>query len=108
SRGLGMQRSLLLRRRKRPRSTRAALLSEDEAQLLRRTQLRLGGAERGARLIEIEGAEQVATEEALVTADFWRWALALRSRCHALPPGIVETRRTAGIKAARRSDRTRP
>src|SRR5213596_1199267 len=56
---------LLLRARKGVGGARAALLAEGEAQLARRTQALGGvGAERRARLVEAQGAQQVAPEEA--------------------------------------------
>jgi hypothetical protein len=65
---LGVHRGLLLGRRERPRGPRAPLLAEDEPELLRRAQLRLVGTERGARLGQVERAEQVHPEVALLTA----------------------------------------
>jgi len=48
---LGVQRGLFLGRREGPGRLLTALLTKDEAQLLRRAQLRLVGTERRARLI---------------------------------------------------------
>ncbi len=84
-----VQRSLLLRRGKSPRGARAALLAKDEAQLLRRAQLRLVGAERRARLGQVESTEEVAPEIAFVAADLLRRPLALRSARHSLPPATI-------------------
>jgi hypothetical protein len=67
--GSGVQRGLLLRRGEGPRRARAALLAEDEAQLLWRAQLCLARTEGGTRLVELERAEQVDAEVALLAAD---------------------------------------
>src|SRR6185437_16776427 len=87
--GLDVQRGLLLSGRERPGRARAALLAKDEAQLLRRAQLRLVGTERGAGLAQLERTEQVAAKEAFLAGDLPRRALALRSRSHPLPPGPI-------------------
>ena len=90
-----MQRGLLLGRGERPGRARAALLAEDEAQLLRRFELGLVGTEGRARLRQLERAEQVDAEVALLAADLRRgppvWAAAcscllLRLR---LPPALT-------------------
>ena len=70
-----VQCGLLLRGGKRPRGSRAALLTEHEAQLWRRTQLGLVGTERRARLLQLQGAQEIDPEEALIAADFGRGSL---------------------------------
>src|SRR4051812_21593837 len=56
---------LLLRGRERIGGPGGALLAEDEAQLLRRPQpLGVVRTEGRARLVEVQGAEQIAMEEA--------------------------------------------
>ena len=77
---LGVQRGLFLRRWERPRGARAALLAEHEPQLLRRRELRLGGTEGGAGLGEVQGAEQIALEEAILAGDLAGGSLALLPR----------------------------
>ncbi len=52
-----VQCGLFLRRGKRPRSARAALLAEHEAQLLRRGELGLDGPKRGTGLGKLQGAK---------------------------------------------------
>src|SRR5437867_9213148 len=65
-----MPRGLLLRGRESPGGLLPALLAEQEAQLARRVQpLRAVGAERRAGLVEIERAEAMAREEALLARD---------------------------------------
>ena len=64
-----VERRLLLRRGKGPCRSGATLLTEDEAQLRRRFELRLVRPERRAGLIELQRAEQVDAEEALLAAD---------------------------------------
>jgi hypothetical protein len=80
---LGVQCSLFLGRGECPGGTRAALLAELEAQLARRRQLGLGGAEGGTGLGEIQGTEQIATEVALIACDLACGSLALLR--HRLP-----------------------
>ena len=64
---LGVQSGLLLSARERPGGLAAALLAEHEPHLRRRPQpVRMVGPERRARLVEFEGAEAVAGEEALL------------------------------------------
>ncbi len=65
----GVQRRLLLRRGKRPGRARAALLTEHEPQLRRRAQLGIVGTEGRAGLVQVERAEQVAPEEAVLATD---------------------------------------
>lgn len=67
-----MQGGLLLRRWESPRGARAALLTEDEAQLLRRLQLSLMGTERRAGLRQIERAEEVDVKVAFLTTHLAR------------------------------------
>src|SRR3954471_23633174 len=70
---LPVQRGLLLRRRERPRGLRAALLAEREPQVARRAQaVGMVGAEGRARLVEIERAEQVALEVAVLARHLLR------------------------------------
>ena len=60
-------------RRERPGGLAPALLAEDEAHLGRRPQaVRVIGPERRARLVELERAEAVAREEALLARDLLR------------------------------------
>jgi hypothetical protein len=79
-----VKRSLLLGRGKCPCGTRAALLTEDEPQLLGRGELCLGGTKRGAGLGELQRTEQVAPEVAVIACDLACGSLALRSR-HLFP-----------------------
>ncbi len=76
----GVQRRLFLRRWERPCGARAALLAKDEAQLLRRRELRLVWPEGGAGLGQLQCAQQVAPEIALIACDFADCPLALRPR----------------------------
>ena len=69
---LGVQRGLLLRGGKRPSGTRAALLAEHEAQLLRWFELRIVRPEGRTRLCQLERAQQVDTEVALLAAHLLR------------------------------------
>jgi hypothetical protein len=69
---LCVQGGLLLSGGKRPRRARTSLLAEHETQLLRRFELRLVRAERRARLRQLERAQQVDAEIALITAHFGR------------------------------------
>jgi hypothetical protein len=73
----GVQGGLFLCGGERPRGARAALLAEDEPQLLRGGELSLVGTEGGAGLGEIQSAEQVASEVAVLTCDFASSSLAL-------------------------------
>ena len=77
---LSVQRRLFLRRGERPRRTRAALLAKDETQLLRRRELRLVWPEGGAGLGQLQCAQQVTPEIALIACDFADCPLALRPR----------------------------
>src|SRR3954452_24230646 len=62
--------SLLLRGGKRPRRPGPTLLTEGEVQLLGRAQaVGVVGPEGRARLVELQGAEHVAPEEALLARD---------------------------------------
>ena len=71
--GVQVERGLLLSRRERPCGLAAALLAEHEAQLRRRAQpLGVIGPERRARLVELERAQAVAGEEALLARDLLR------------------------------------
>src|SRR5688500_1969101 len=86
-RGSGVQRRLLLRGGERPRGLAPALLAEDEAELGRRPQpLRVVGAEGRARLVEREGAQPVAPEEALLAAHL----RCLRVPCPQLPRPLLD------------------
>ena len=85
---LRVQRRLLLRRRECPGRARAALLAEHQSQLLWRAQFGLARAEGRAGLVEVERAEEVRVEEAILASHLSRGALrrssALRAR-HSLP-----------------------
>ena len=85
TRALGVQRGLLLRRGERPCRAGAALLPEHEPHLLRRAQLRLVRAERRAGLVELQRAEQVDAEEAVLAARLRRRPAAVRMRAWPLP-----------------------
>ena len=78
-RALRVQRRLFLRGGEGPGGARALLLAKDEAQLLRRPELSGIGTEGGTGLGEIEGAEQVAPEEALIARHLERATRALLS-----------------------------
>src|ERR1700754_4305640 len=70
---LAVQRGLFLRRREGPRGLRAALLAEREPQLARRAQaVGMIGPERGAGLVEVQRAEQIAPEVAVVARHLLR------------------------------------
>ena len=79
-----VKRSLFLCGGKRPGGTRAALLAKHEAHLLRRLQLRPVGAKGRAWLCQIQGAEKVLTEEAVLAGHL----LFAPARClrHCCPP----------------------
>lgn len=81
-----MQRRLLLSRREGPRGARPPLLPEDETQLRRRLQLSLGGAKGRARLRQIQRAEHVALEEAVLAADLPRSPTSLLCSLQVSPP----------------------
>src|SRR4051794_15635875 len=84
--GSAVQRRLLLGSRERPRSLRATLLAEVEPKLTRWPQaVRVIRAERRARLVQIERAQQVAAEVALIARDLLRCCTALR-HCPVRPP----------------------
>ena len=107
-----VQSSLLLGARERPGGLAAALLAEHEPHLRRRPQpVRMVGPERRARLVELEGAEAVAGEEALL-ARHLRRPLGARRRgnCgHPRRPLRSPLRhRTGAIKAQRRPGASRP
>jgi hypothetical protein len=70
--GLSVPSRLLLSGRKRPRRASAALLAEHEPQLLRWSQLRVVGTKRRARLRQLQRAQQVDAEIALITAHLRR------------------------------------
>src|SRR6478735_11602692 len=95
---------LFLRRREGPHGLPAALLAEDEAQLLGRAQpLRVIRPERRARFVESEGTETVAGEEALLARHLLRPLVCARRRSNCRhPQGPLRLRlrhRTAAIKA---------
>ena len=78
-RRLPVQRRLLLRTRKRPRRLRPALLAEGEAQLAWGAQpVWVIGPEGRARLVEVERAQQVAAEVAVIARDLLRCCTTLR------------------------------
>src|SRR5262249_51366776 len=83
---LHVQRGLFLCRWKRPRGPRPPLLAEHEPQLLRWSQLSLVGAERRARLRQVECAKEVLAEEAFLAAHLPGTSLAVLARHSALPP----------------------
>jgi hypothetical protein len=78
-RALRVQRSLFLGSGEGPCSARALLLAKDEAQLLRRSELSGVGTEGGAWLGEVEGAKQIAPEEAFIARHLARATRALFS-----------------------------
>jgi hypothetical protein len=79
---LGVQGGLLLSGGKGPGGAGAALLTEDEAQLLGGPQLSLVGTEGGAGLGEVQRTEEVDPKEAFLASDLLGgplgWPLALR------------------------------
>src|ERR1700690_332855 len=95
---LGVQRSLLLRRGKCPGCARAALLAKHEAQLLWRFELRVVRPEGRARLCQLERAQEIDTEVALLTAHFVRRplgrSLGLRSLHQHTPQATGRIERT--------------
>src|SRR3954470_14161021 len=103
---LAMEGGLLLGAREGPGRLAPALLPEDEAQLARRAQsVGMIRTEGGARLVELEGAEAVAGEEALLARDLVRPLGAARrcDDCRQLqePPGsrLRHTTRGDGSEA---------
>src|SRR3712207_3146588 len=75
----GVQRRLLLRRGEGPGRLAAPLLAEDETQLARRSQaVRVVRAERRTRRVEVERAQRVAPEEAVLARDGARRRLRLQ------------------------------
>jgi hypothetical protein len=88
---LGVQGSLLLSGGKRPGGAGAALLSKYKAQLLRRSQLRLMGTERCAGLGQLERAQEVDPEVALITANLVRRTLRRTLGLHCLHQHIPPT-----------------
>ena len=72
---LRVQGRLFLRRGKRPRRPRAALLAKDEAQLLRRLKLSIVRAERRTRLLHIQCTEHVPAKVTFLTGHLWRCRL---------------------------------
>src|SRR6478735_10530784 len=78
---------LFLRRREGPHGLPAALLAEDEAQLLGRAQpLGVIRPERRARFFESEGTEAVAGEEALLARHLLRPLVCARRRSNCRHP----------------------
>ena len=78
---LGVKSGLLLRVRERPGGLPPALLAEHEPQLARRPQpLGMVRAERRAGLVEVEGAQAVAAEEASSHVTFRAFAFATSPR----------------------------
>src|SRR3954466_1353283 len=96
-----MERGLLLRRRERPRRLRPALLAEGEAQLARRPQtVGMVGPEGRARLLEVERAQEVASEVALLARHLLRGSANLRHLLHR-PPRRHPRSRNGGIQPDR-------
>jgi NhaP-type Na+/H+ or K+/H+ antiporter len=103
--GLAVQRRLLLGGRERPGRLRAPLLAEVEPQLARWPQtVRMVRAERRARLVQIERAEKVAPEVALIARDLLRRASTIR-HCPCLLPLVLRSpdARHASRKPGRRA-----